>query len=116
MSRSLKELSTALACTSGINDWDGISAADFGMSFDLIVEDHGSVVVLDPTSRAALQWMYKHLPADCPRWGKLGFCVEANYVGDVLEGMAADGLVTEAMYVRNMEEQELQNAQASENR
>jgi hypothetical protein len=111
--RTLEQLANALACTDGINEWDDITDADFGLSFDYIVEDHGSIVVLDPTSRAALQWFYKHLPADCPRWGKLGYCVERNYVSDILEGLKRDGLYSEAEYVEAMNnEQELQNAQA----
>jgi hypothetical protein len=97
----------------GPNDWDGVTQDDFGFSFDYIIEGHGSITIIDPTSRAALQWLYAHLPEDCPRWGKLGFAIETNYVSDVLEGMARDGLKSEAEYVEAMNnEQELQNAQA----
>jgi hypothetical protein len=97
----------------GPNNWDAITPDDFGYSFDYIAEDHGSIVVLDPTSKAALEWMYRHLPEDCPRWGKLGFCVERNYVADVLAGMSRDGLLSEFDYERAMnEEQQLQNQAA----
>ena len=113
MPRDLQKLAEALACTDGINEWDSITDADFGFSFDYIVEPHGSITVLDPTSRAALQWLYKHLPADCPRWGKLGYAVETNYVSDILEGMAEAGLKSEDEYVEAMnEEQAKQDAQA----
>jgi len=115
--RDLKTLANALACTDGINEWDSVGPEDFSMSFDVIVENHGSITVLDPTSRAALQWFYKHLPADCPRWGKLGFAIETNYVGDILDGMRRDGLYTEADFEQAMNhEQELQHmaAQAAE--
>ena len=104
--KDLKELGRALASTDGINNWDTITPADFGFSFDFIIERHGSVTVLDPTSKAALEWFYKHLPADCPRWGKLGFVVESNYVNDVLEGMARDGLLSEEDYVFAMNAEE----------
>lgn len=104
--KSLPDLGIALACTDGINKWDAITPEDFGFEFDFIIERHGSMTVLDPTSEAALQWMYKHLPADCPRWGKLGFCVETQYVGDVLERMACDGLLTEDDFILNMNAEE----------
>ena len=106
----LKEISKV-----GPNDWANVTDADFGFSFDYIVEGHGSITVIDPTSRAALEWLYAHLPEDCPRWGKLGFAIETNYVSDILEGLARDGLHSEAEYVEAMNnEQELQNAQAHE--
>ena len=98
----------------GPNDWDGITPDDFGMSFDYIIENHGSLTVLDPTSRAALQWLYAHLPEDCPRFGKLGFCVETDYVSSVLESLARDGLVSEPEYVEAIQENELQYAQQGE--
>ena len=106
-------LSIASSHTPGPNRWDEITPEDFSFSFDYIIERHMDITVLDPTSQAALQWLYRHLPEDCPRWGKLGFCVENNYVGQILEHMAADGLMSEADYVEAMNnEQELQNAAA----
>lgn len=100
--RNLQELATALACTDGINNWNKITDADFGFSFDYIIERHGSITVIDPTSRAALEWLYKHLPADAPRWGKLGYAVETNRVGEILEAMAKDKLLSEDDYVFSM--------------
>ena len=97
----LKEIATI-----GPNQWDSVTNDDFGFSFDYIIERHGSVTILDPTSRAALQWFYRHLPEDCPRWGKLGFAVESNYVNDVLEGLARDGLLSEEDYVYAMNAEE----------
>ena len=93
----------------GPNNWYDILAKDFDFSFDYIIERHGSITILDPTSRAALEWLYCHLPEDCPRWGRLGFAVKTNYVGDVLEGMARDGLMSEEEYVfaMNAEERDL---------
>ena len=98
----------------GPNQWDSITPDDFGFKFDYIVEGHGSLTVIDPTSRAALQWLYAHLPEDCPRWGKLGFCVESNYVADILDGMARDGLLSEQGYVDAMSAEE-RDVHAGEN-
>ena len=86
----------------GPNTWDQVTAADFGFSFDYIIERHGNRVVIDPTSHAALQWCYKHLPEDCPRWGKLGFVIERQYIDPILHAMARDGLLSEEEYVFNM--------------
>lgn len=97
----LKEISAI-----GPNKWNEITEDDFAFSFDYIIERHGSITILDPTSRAALEWLYAHLPEDCPRWGKLGFAVESNYVNDVLEGMARDGLLSEEEYVFSMNAEE----------
>jgi hypothetical protein len=110
---ALLELRTRKADTRLVNEWSGITPEDFGFSFDVIVERHVDMTILDPTSQAALQWLYRHLPADCPRWGKLGFVIENDQVSRILNHMADDGLKTEAEYTRAMnEEQELQNAQA----
>lgn len=97
----------------GPHNWYNVLAKDFDFSFDYIIERHGSITILDPTSRAALEWLYCHLPEDCPRWGKLGFAVETNFVNDILHDMAADGLMSEEEYVFNMNaEQQLQHAAA----
>lgn len=106
-------LSIASSQRPGPNEWDDITKDDFSFSFDYIIERHVDITVLDPTSRAALQWMYRHLPEDCPRWGKLGFCIENEHVGQILEHMAADGLMSESQYVEAMnEEQQKQFAMA----
>ena len=104
-----------LASPIGPNEWEKITKSDFSFSFDYIVENHGSITIIDPTSEAALQWLYRFLPEDCPRWGKLGFAIETNYVGQILEAMSADGLKSESDYVEWMhQEQELQNGMAND--
>lgn len=84
----------------GPNKWDEMTPADFApkAKYDYIVEGHGSITVIDPVGVAALQWLYAHLPEDCPRWGKFGFAIETNFVGDVLEGMGRDGLMSSAEF------------------
>lgn len=99
----------------GPNNWYNVLAKDFDFSFDYIIERHGSITILDPTSKAALEWLYAHLPEDCPRWGKLGFAIETNFVADILHGMARDGLMSEEEYVYNMDvEEQLKQNQAAQ--
>jgi hypothetical protein len=100
------KLAAHLKREQGPNNWYNLLAKDFDFSFDYIIERHGSITIIDPTSRAALEWLYAHLPEDCPRWGKLGFAVESNFVGDILEGMARDGLLSEEEYVYAMNAEE----------
>ena len=84
----------------------GITAADFALSFDFIVESHGSVTVIDPTSQKALDWMYSHLPETCDRWGKLGFVIKTKFVADVLVGMRRDGLMSRQDFKDAMNERD----------
>jgi hypothetical protein len=108
----IQQLADRNACTDGRNEWDDVTEEDFGQYFDYRVENHSSIVIIHPDSKAALQWCYKHLPADAPRWGKNGYVVEPRYVGDIIKGLAADNLISESEYAERMNyEQELQNAQ-----
>ena len=105
-------LEASLRGERGPSTWEEIGPADFGTLFDFDIEDHGSIVVIDAYSNAALQWLYYHLPEDCPRWGAKGFAIEANYVADILLAMEIDGLMSRAAYERAMEEEQLLHAQA----
>lgn len=98
--------------TIGPNNWDDIGPEDFGPEHDFDIEDHGSIVIVDCYSNAALQWCYKHLPQDCPRWGATGFAIEARYVGAIIEGMRRDALMTRQDFEEVMNEQrEIEYAQ-----
>lgn len=90
--RTLEELRLANADTSMVNDWDEIGPDDFDPDGDYEVTGHGSIQIVTPLSNAGRQWLYKHLPADCPRWGADGFAIEARYLDGVLGGMERDGL------------------------
>jgi len=81
-------------CYPGPNNWDGMSDADFGPEHDYTVEVQGRLTVITPASKAALHFLYRHLPEDCPRWGKLGFCVETKYADDVMTRMGREGLLS----------------------
>ncbi len=102
---------TILRTPAGPNSWDEITSADFGPNEDFTVRDEGSIFIFNAVSNAALQWCYKHLPEDCPRWGARGFAIEHRYIGDIVEGARRDNLMSRADYVEAMEEQnELQNS------
>ena len=58
---------------------------------DVDVADHGSVVLLQPLSDAARDWLGDHLPEDCQRLGD-AYAVEPRYVGAIVEGLREDGL------------------------
>lgn len=94
--RSLSELKLSNADTSEANSWDDIGPDDFNEHGDYEVTGHGSVLIVSPLSNAGRQWLYRHLPADCPRWGADGFAVEARYLDGVLGGMERDGLTMAA--------------------
>ncbi len=93
-------------CMPGPNTWDNVQPEDFGKDFDYITTGHGTIVVIDPVSPAAVQWLYRHLPEDCPRWGALGFVVESRYVLDVMAGMKRDGLTSQLEYDEAMANEE----------
>ena len=95
----------------GPNEWNTVTAEDYSFSFDYIVEPHGNRTVIDPTSRAAQQWLYRYLPADCPRWGAHGYVIETENVMPILEHMQRDGLLSENEYAERMNEEDEQRRQ-----
>ena len=89
------------------NTWDLAKddITQFGPEHDFTVEDHGSIFIFTPISKAAIQWCYAKLPEDCPRWGTLGFVVEHNYIADVVAGAQRDNLMSRQDYEDAMEEE-----------
>ncbi len=59
---------------------------------DFVVEDHGSVVRLHHRTPRARAWVSEHLPADRMTWMGATI-VEPRYLGAIVEGARADGLV-----------------------
>jgi hypothetical protein len=59
---------------------------------DFRVRDEGSLVLLWPVTAAARDWVNEHLPEDRLRWMS-ATVIEHRYVGDILAGIEADGLV-----------------------
>lgn len=61
---------------------------------DFLVENHGSICVLQPLTSAAVEWCDANLPEDCLSWGG-GVVVEPRYIDDIVEGIRGDGLTVE---------------------
>lgn len=59
--------------------------------YDVRVDNHGSIMLLNPLTQAGEAWMDEHLPADALTFGG-GIVVEPRYVGDIVNGMREDGL------------------------
>ena len=53
------------------------------------IADHGSIVVVTPTTAWATGWMEDNVDPDATRWG-VGIAVERRYVEAILEGMAVE--------------------------
>jgi len=62
---------------------------------DVSVRNEGSIFLLTPLSPEARAWFGEHLPDDALTFGP-ATVVEHRYVGDILDGMAQDGLALEA--------------------
>lgn len=57
---------------------------------DLLVLDHGSVVLIVPESAQGVDWLSDNVAE--PLWFGPGMAVEPRYVGGLLAGAVADGL------------------------
>ena len=86
----------------GPNRWDEITEDDYGRLFDYRIIRRGGTTVIDPCSEACLQYLYRFLPENCPRWGSLGHVVETKYLDEVLHHMAENKLVSEDEYIYSM--------------
>lgn len=60
---------------------------------DFRLSNHGSICILFAVTAAAQQWVAEHLPEDAQTWGRNGTVVEPRYVGDIVDGIEADGMV-----------------------
>jgi len=58
---------------------------------DVIVQDHGTIVLFYPRSRAAQDWWAEHVDPDCPFLGR-NFCVEHRQAQAIVDGLERDGL------------------------
>ena len=88
----------------GPHNFDTIQPEDFGPEHDYELESHISKWIITPVSEAALQWLYCHLPEDCPRYGASGFIIEARFVNQIVKHMTADKLMSPEEYEQAMEE------------
>lgn len=61
---------------------------------DFRIQDEGTIVVLHPLNDCAREWIGDHLYAgdDGPQWWGGGVVIEHRYAGDIITGIAQDGL------------------------
>jgi hypothetical protein len=98
---------------SGPNEWS-VKQDERGEHFDYELYDQGDETVIYPVCHAALHWLYRHLPEDCPRWQAQGFKVETKYVKQITDGMYRDGLLSEDDFVTAMSVREQEYGMAND--
>lgn len=59
---------------------------------DAVVTNHGSIMLLEPISEHAKTWTSANIPDDAPMFGN-AYAIEPRYIGAIVDGMSADGLV-----------------------
>jgi predicted thioesterase len=62
------------------------------VSVDVLVSGSGTLYLVRSASKAGAEWMDEHLPEDAQTLGR-AVAVEHRYIGDIVAGMQADGLV-----------------------
>lgn len=63
---------------------------------DVTILDHGSIVILQPNTPEAVDWLEENIGEDNgyqPYWPKV--IVEPRYVDAVIDGMQSDGLTVD---------------------
>ena len=86
------ELSRPRLPVAGPNNWDEVTEGDYGQFYDFECIDKR---IFYAVSEAALQWCYRNLPEDCPRYRDRGFVVEDD-LPQVVQGAEFAGLVDKA--------------------
>jgi hypothetical protein len=66
---------------------------------DIVIRDHGSIVMLHALTPAAHSWLVDHTQEDAQWFGE-ALAVEPRYVADIVNGAADDGLVVRHGYGR----------------
>jgi hypothetical protein len=65
------------------------------MAIDFAVHNEGTVALLQPISGEAQRWVEENITPEHMTWGE-SVVVEPRYLGAILEGAVADGLVIAA--------------------
>lgn len=66
-------------------------ASEATSSTDFDVADHGTLIMLEPISEAAKEWVAEHLPDDA-QWLGRRVAIERRFFEPIYEGIVADGL------------------------
>lgn len=61
---------------------------------DFEIADHGSIMTFKPLTDDAREWVETNLVGDDVQWFGGAVVVEPRYAGDIINGIAADGLTT----------------------
>lgn len=61
---------------------------------DIIVNNHGSIIILIGLSDAGTAWLEESLDPDAMRWGG-GYAVEPRHAQTIIDGATDDGLEVE---------------------
>lgn len=59
---------------------------------DFFIQNHGSIIILTPTSDAGRSWVADHIPEDAQRWGRSSVVVEPRYIDPIIDGINSNGL------------------------
>lgn len=59
---------------------------------DIAVEEHGTVTLLRPLTRAGGQWLHDNVSSEPWQWMGVALAAEPRLVPAVIEGAQADGL------------------------
>jgi hypothetical protein len=60
---------------------------------DILVENHGSIMLFRPVTEAGTEWLAEHTPCDEDhQYFGPALCVEPRYAESLVEGMVGDGL------------------------
>lgn len=59
---------------------------------DVTLEDHGTVVLLQPLTGAGLEWLQTNVQTEGWQWFGSALAVEPRCAAAVVEGMVEDGL------------------------
>lgn len=65
------------------------------MMSDVRIEDHGSVALVRPLTRAGSDWLDVNVEAECWQWFGGALAVEPRFVETLFAGMDGDGLAVE---------------------
>lgn len=59
---------------------------------DLQIQNHGSIFIMTPTSKAGHQWVDECIPVDATRWGQCSIVIEPRYLENIIDGACCAGL------------------------
>lgn len=61
---------------------------------DFLVCGEGNLMMLQPLTEPAKEWVREHLPSDAPKFGS-AVAIEHRYAQDIVNGILDDGLTVE---------------------